>query len=240
MAVESVVQEVVDPETLIGNWDDRVVERLNGRLMAEVAKLWIKPDDLVVDCTYGKGAFWTEYQHLGPFVASDRYVMPARETLPARAQARLADCRDLGFPDETVDVVVFDPPYITTGTKAKTTVPEFYNSYGLDTGPQNKAQLALLMFGGMKEAKRVLVAGGLLMVKCSDYVESGRFQQGHLRVLLSARALGFEQVDEFILHSGPGPQPKANLDGSPRRQVHARRTHSFLCIFQKPKTKKGA
>ena len=42
-------------------------------------------------------------------------------------------------------------------------------------------------------------------------------------------------ADLFIHHSGMGPQPKTNLDGTPRRQVHSRRAHSYLVVFQKPK-----
>jgi hypothetical protein len=70
------------------------------------------------------------------------------------------------------------------------------------------------------------------MVKCCDFVESGRRWWGHRATQEAADDLGLDQVDEFVLVSGTGPQPLKNLDGSPRRQVHSRRAHSFLCIFQ--------
>lgn len=34
----------------------------NGPLIAEAARLWINPDALVMDVTYGKGNFWTHYR----------------------------------------------------------------------------------------------------------------------------------------------------------------------------------
>lgn len=66
-----------------------------------------------------------------------------------------------------------------------------------------------------------------------DYVTGARvhwFTKLALDVLDDA---GFDLVDEFILAGKPGPQPKTNPDGSPRRQVHARRAHSVLMIARR-------
>lgn len=54
----------------------------------------------------------------------------------------------------------------------------------------------------------------------------GAFVKGRHFVVQTADRLGLEQVDEFIHHSGTGPQPPG------RRQLHSRRAHTFLCIFR--------
>ncbi len=42
-----------------------------------------------------------------------------------------------------------------------------------------------------------------------------------------------------VIATGTGPQPLTNRDGTPRRQVHSRRAHSFLCVFERPTVRRG-
>ena len=188
--------------------------RRNGPLIAEAARLWIGPDDVVLDVTYGRGLFWTDIQPEN-FIAHDKYVGDG------------VDFRHLPEPNASVDVVVFDPPYIAMGGRKTSTVPDMLDRYGLHEVPKTPAGLMGLMAAGMIEATRVLAPNGRLFVKCMDYVSSGRLVLGHHFVVTQAIACGLEQVDEFVHYSGTGPQPKG------RRQVHSRRAHSFLCVFQK-------
>src|SRR5688572_3505485 len=88
MAMPETVQSVVHCAT-------------NGPLLAAAAQLWIGPDDLVVDVTYGKGNFWTRYRP-GRLVTHDLALDGV-------------DFRHLPEAPGSVDVVVFDPPYIPQG-----------------------------------------------------------------------------------------------------------------------------
>ncbi len=190
----------------------------NGPLLAAAAQLWIGPEDLVVDVTYGRGNFWTHYR-------------PA-QLVPHDLALDGVDFRQLPEPDRSVDVVVFDPPYIPQGGRETSMVPDVIDRYGLRDAPTSRWELEELIAGGIKEAARVLRPGGRLLVKCMDYVSSGQFISGRHHVVTAALAAGLELVDELVHYSGCGPQPDANLDGSPRRQEHARRAHSFLCVFR--------
>lgn len=186
----------------------------NGPLIAAAAQLWIKPGDVVMDVTYGRGLFWTRYrpEHL---VCHD-------------LRTDGVDFRHLPEADAFADVVVFDPPYITMGGESPLT--EYVDRYGLSyTAGTSKADQHELVAGGMREGARVLRPKGRLMVKCMDFVTSGRLFLGRHHVVVTALALGLEQVDEFVHVSGTGPQPPG------RTQVHSRRAHSFLCVFQKPR-----
>lgn len=196
--------------------------RYNAPLIAQAAKLWVKPEDIVLDPTWGRGNFYKDWKPEN-LIAHDLYTLDG------------VDYRALPEEDRSVDVVIFDPPYVTGGTVTTSTIPEMLDRYGTGAScPRSIPELFEMNRQGMAECARVLKPGGRLMVKTMDYICNGKFIQGHHFVVTTAEELGLEQVDEFVHYSGTGPQPKFNLDGSPRRQVHSRRAHSFLCVFRKP------
>jgi hypothetical protein len=184
----------------------------NGPLFAAIAQLWIRPEDSVLDVTYGRGMFWTRYR-------------PAHLTTHDLSSDGV-DFRSLPESDGSYDVVVFDPPYIAQGGRETSTMKPMLDRYGLYDCPQNVAQLEELISAGIHECARV--TRRLLMVKCMDYINGGRYVQGRHHVVTAAMAAGLRQVDEFVHHSGAGPQ------SNHERQIHSRRVHSFLCVFQKP------
>lgn len=198
-----------------------VKSRYNGPLIRAAAELWIEPTDLVVDVTYGKGNFWTEFQP-ARFVKHDLHTLDG------------VDFRALPEADDSCDVIVFDPPYIPQGGRETSGMPDFLARYGLMTVPSTNAALRVLIGAGIVEAARVLRPGGRLMVKCMDYINGSAYQAMRHFVVATALEDGLVQVDEFVHHSGLGAQPAG------RRQLHSRRAHSYLCVFQKPKTRKRA
>jgi hypothetical protein len=204
-----------------GNINSLVLERRNGPLIAQVAKLWIKPQDLVLDVTFGRGNFWTHYEPQFFLTHDLKYDG--------------VDFRELPEDAGSIDVVVLDPPYVSPGGRKTSTIPSFNDAYGLTDSPRTPIESAILMILGMAEGDRVLRPGGRMLVKCCNYITSGKFFDAHYLVTEAARKMGLMKVDEFIHGAGPGPQPKFNLDGSLRRQVHSRRVHSFLLVFEKGK-----
>ena len=196
--------------------------KTNGPLIAAVARLWIRPTDAVVDVTYGRGKWWVDYRHPGPFTAHD-------------IRTDGVDFRALPEADRSVDVVTMDPPYTAIGGRNTSTVGDFNDRYGLVDAPRTPDELRDMIAAGIKEAARVLRPGGRLLIKTADYISGGKYQPGLHHVTGVAADAGLELVDLFIHNSGFGPQPKQNLDGTPRRQVHSRRAHSYLVVFRAPK-----
>lgn len=197
-----------------------VVQGNNAQLIAHhVRPLWIGTDDAVCDLTWGKGGWWKIWIPQN-FVGHDLHTLDG------------VDFRALPEADSVYDVVAFDPPYVSIGGRETTGIPEMHEKYGMHTTPRTPAETMTMIEDGIREGARVLVSGGRLLVKCSDYISSGQFQMGHHAVIEAALRTGLTQVDEFIHFTGTGPQPTENLDGSKRQQVHSHRAHSFLCVFE--------
>src|SRR5271165_4552395 len=73
----------------------------NDELFPHVLSLYVAPGSKVADVTFGKGVFWRRVpRHQYDLLASDL--------------SKGTDCRSLPYVDETIDCVVFDPPYMHT------------------------------------------------------------------------------------------------------------------------------
>jgi hypothetical protein len=182
----------------------------NGALIAAVAQLWIHDDDQVLDVTYGRGGWWTDY-HPRHLAWHDRSI----------------DFRHQPEPDNWSDVTAYDPPYICPGGRRTTGIGDFYDRYGLFEVPETYDELLALIIDGLADCARVTRPGGHVLHKTQDYVSSGQLVLEHHDIVSAARDLGLTVADYFVHAHHPGAQP------SGRRQEHSRRAHSFLFVFEK-------
>lgn len=190
----------------------------NGHLIADVFSLYeyiIGSDPDVLDPTYGKGNWWTQHR-------PERLTAMSREDDPAWDFRRMPVEWARRF-----DVVAYDPPYVSVGGRKTTSIPSMHQAYGMDDAPTTPALLQDLINDGLLECRRVTRHGGLILVKCQDYISSGKLWSGTHHTLTHALALGLELVDRFEHISGIRPQP------SGRRVMHARRNLSTLLVFQR-------
>lgn len=199
--------------------------RTNGALIADVATLYLDPSWTILDPTFGRGLWWTDWQpaHL---VTHDLGLDGV-------------DFRHLPEPDTTFDAVAFDPPYVAMGGRDTSKLPDFMDRFGLRDAPRTPAQLQAHNDEGLAEVHRVLKAKGVALVKCQDYVSSGRLFPGTHLTLTAALGLGFTLVDRFE-HIGhkraqPGNRTRKGPNGEriPSGQVHARRNLSTLLVLGK-------
>lgn len=194
----------------------------NGHLIATVARLGYlgAPDSTVLDTTYGRGSFWT--RHRPPGLLTNDVATPGVDMR--------ADFRALPMASRSVPVVVFDPPYISTGSRETSSVDDLYDRFGIGNLSGWRA-IRKLIDDGLAECERVLATKGYLLVKCMDYTESGRKVWNTFHVHAEGERLGLRLVDRFHHLTGGGPQPTTNLDGSPREQRTAREVTSMLLVF---------
>jgi hypothetical protein len=112
------------------------------------------------------------------------------------------------------------------GGRSTSTIDSFNDRYGLHTTPTTPSANQESINAGVDEAHRILRDGGILAVKCMDFISSGSFWPGTHLTTEHAVCAGFALVDRFEHVRRPGPQP-------PYRQIHARRNLSTLLVFRR-------
>jgi hypothetical protein len=183
----------------------------NADLFAEVAKLWITPDDMVADVTAGERVFWQKVPReiTGQVYFSD---LADDET----------DCRELPYDSESLSVVVLDPPYQPIHDNKWRGGTRGYYNLTIDS----MQEVLDLYEASVNEAARVLAPGGRLIVKCQDMSFNHRLHLAHLDVLKFMTKAGLDLADMFVLlNTARMPQPARAV-----RQERARRAHSYFLV----------
>ena len=176
--------------------------------------------------TYGSGVFW-------------KNVDPTKYDLVASDIATGVDCRALPYKADSFDAVVLDPPYMEgllrsdhshkAGSGAYSAFREYYsNGDEKSTGPKWHAAVTDLYFQAGREACRVLKDNGVAIVKCQDEVSANRQWLTHVEIIIHYESLGFYTKDLFVV-------VRPNKVGVSRlkKQVHARKNHSYFLVFVK-------
>lgn len=174
----------------------------------------------IVDMTYGRGVWWTYLeQHLGH---------PIARLVPHGHGVDDVDFRQLPERNGSTKTVVFDPPFVSTGGRTTSTLHDFNGAYGtVHSEKTPKLNQERLINPGIEEGARILRADGRLLVKCTNYISSNRYQQGIRWTIEHAESIGLTLFDQFIMAGDPRAQP------SGRRVLHSRNNYSALCVFRK-------
>lgn len=167
----------------------------NGEMMIEVAQLWLDREMKSMDVTYGEGIWW---KHWKP----RRLVKHDMEKLDG------VDFRHLPHRSNSFELVAYDPPYVAPGGRKTSTIKKFNKQYGLETIPKSPALAQAYIDDGLTEVHRVLRSGGIALVKCMNYVSSGKLWLGYKHTMDHALSLGFEVLDIFYFVGDARPQPE--------------------------------
>jgi DNA methylase len=198
----------------------------NNEVFPQILYLHVPQGSTVADVTYGKGVFWGKVPKL-------LYKVLATDI------ATGVDCRNLPYEDSSLDCVVLDPPYMegffrNKGDKAGGgTYAAFRDHYSNgneenEDAPKWHAAVVDFYFKAGREAKRVLKDDGVLIVKCQDEVSANRQNLTHVEIINEYEKTGFYTKDLFVV-------VRPNKPGVSRlkKQVHARKNHSYFLVFVK-------
>jgi hypothetical protein len=187
----------------------------NADLIAAEAPMYLTGRS-VLDVTYGGGRWWDRYRP-DPFTWHDLIVDGV-------------DFRQLPETDASVDVVTFDPPYVTSGPYSSDRIadPTFHARYGIGgarSWPGGRPAFDAMLRDGLAEAARV--ARRLVLVKCMEFAAGALVDVPYL-MRRWAEPLGLRTHDVIVHHTGCGPGGH-NIN----TPVRARRHHSYLLVFSK-------
>lgn len=197
-------------ERPIGRILPSVFEGSNAALLEAVAPLYLTGS--VLDVTYGDGKWWDRFKP-GLFTAHDLYKLDG------------VDFRALPEGDASVDTVCFDPPYVESGGRSKSSRKDFLDSYGISNEYVPFGNIGKLMVDGLTDVCRV--AREFVLVKCMEFVAGAKFHDMPVTVTNRAAELGWRKHDVIVHNSGGG------IGGGYRTYevLRASRAHSYLLVF---------
>lgn len=195
----------------------------NANVFSQILALHVAEKSKIADITVGKGVFWKN-------VDKSKYELFLTDIKNG------VDCRKLPYENESLDCVVFDPPYMegaTRNTAYSTGQNQFSDYYGLKEIKESKTDryhgaILNLYLEGCQEAIRVLKRKGVLIVKCQDEVCANKQRLTHVEIINSLTKAGLYCKDLFVVVRTNRPMVSRMI-----KQVHARKNHSYFLVFIK-------
>lgn len=189
-------------------------------IIKDILKLHVPSGKIDLDATYSRGLF---YKDTGITKPKYRYdILPQND-------AEICDCRNLPLEDNSINCIIFDPPFLATSGKSltKTDKSNIINKrFGVYP---NEKELHKFYVDSLKESYRVLRKDGILIFKCQDKISSGKQYMSHCFIYNSAIDVGYYPKDLFILLA----KSRLVADWQCKNQKNARKFHSYFWVFQK-------
>ena len=191
------------------------------KIISDILKLHNEGKEIDLDCTYSKGVFYKNGIVPEPKIKSD--------LKPQVAGVIPADSGSLPFPKDSMNCIMFDPPFIvqgplTPGKEGSTLMFKRFSGYA------NYDELKNHDARTIKAAFDTLKKDGILIFKLQNTVSSGKQRMTHFFVMTEAIKQGFYPKDEFVLLS----KSKMTAFGTRwKTQRHAMKYHSYFMVFKK-------
>lgn len=186
-----------------------------------ILKLHVKNGKIDCDATYSKGNFYKNTGIDEPIYKFD--INPqTKDTIKA-------DARNLPLADNSLNCIIFDPPFLaTTGKSLEENQKNNYINKRFGVYPSEQ-ELHQFYIDAMREFHRILKNDGILIFKCQDKISSGKQYLSHVFIINEAVKLGFYSKDIFVLLA----KSRLVADWQAKNQKNARKYHSYFLVFQK-------
>jgi DNA modification methylase len=180
----------------------------NADLLPHILNLYVPEKSTIADVTYGKGSFWKR-------IDKQKYILKESDMLTG------IDFKNLPYADNTIDVLILDPPYMHGGATIKESINKCYQNKNT-----SHESVVRLYAGGILEASRVLKKKGKIIVKTQDEIESGKQRHTHIEIIKILELFGFLILDTFVLVQNTIPAMRENY------QKSARKNHSYAIVAE--------
>ncbi len=199
----------------------------NHEVFPAILDLYVEAGANIADVTFGKGVFWKN-------VRGEKYRVLRSDIHDTAKMDLIADCCFLPYADQTLDAVVFDPPYMHTPGGTAHVNHQNYEEYyknnipSFQTSAKYHEAVLELYFAAAREAARILKHKGIYVVKCQDEVCANKQRLTHVELINELEKYHFITEDLFVLVR-PGKPGVSRI----KRQYHARKNHSYFIVFRK-------
>lgn len=197
-------------------------------IISDIIHLHVPQGFIDVDPTYSKGNFYKNGVIRQP---SHKFDLN-----PQVDGCIKASSVDIPLDDNSVECIMFDPPFLITGSTYNDNVEGSSIIAKRFSGYKNFMELKEHYVGTLKEAKRILKTNGILIFKCQNTVSSGKQHFSHFFILNWAIKLGMYPKDEFILENKfkmtSFSDNKKGSVGNWKKQQHALKHHSYFLVIQ--------
>ena len=200
---------------MIAVYDFDPARRTNAQAISDLAAIrLLSTDDRVLDTTVGpERGFWKLWEP---------HHLVTNDLDPNVTATHHFDARAIPYGDRSFDVVVFDPPYANRGT-AKTR--EIDTRFGTNEY-RSPAAVESLLVDGTVEALRVVVPGGIVLVKCQDATVANKLRPQSYPVWAAATEAG-ARLAALLYVVGHREQPTG------KRQANVWSNCSTLMAFER-------
>jgi SAM-dependent methyltransferase len=190
-------------------------------IINNILQLHVPSKQIDCDPTYSKGNF---YKNSG--IPPPKYKFDIE---PIVESVEYGDSRHLPLPNESINCLMFDPPFLATTGKSLTSDDD-NNKINKRFGVYpSESELHQFYVDSMREIYRVLKNRGVLIFKCQDKVSGGKQYFSHCFIKEEAEKIGFYPKDLFILLA----KNRIMADWQVENQKNARKFHSYFWVFEK-------
>ncbi len=192
-----------------------------GEIIRNILKLHVPDGKIDCDATYSKGVFYTNTGIEKPLYRYD--------IKPQYDDVEYADCRCLPHPDNSLNCIMYDPPFLATTGKSlnengdNNIINKRFGVY------QSETELHRFYKNSLAEFYRILKEHGILIFKCQDKVSSGKQYLSHVFIINEAVKIGFYPKDLFVLLA----KNRIVADWQLQNQKNARKFHCYFIVFEK-------
>lgn len=173
------------------------------------------PDGFELDPTYSKGVFYKKLP--SPKLKFD--------LAPQIEGVEKANCIDLPLGPESINSMMFDPPFVAAIPKKEAT-GKITTRFGYYRNIQH--ELWPMYRKALKEFYRILKPNGVLVFKCQDVIDACKQYFSHVEIINYAVSLGFYPKDLFVLLA-----KHRLMSPNQYKQQHARKFHCYFLVFIK-------
>ena len=190
-------------------------------ILYNILKLHVPSGIIDCDPTYSKGNFYKSGIIQQPIYKYD--------INPLSDDVMRSDCRHLPLKNDSLNCIVFDPPFLaTTGKSLRSNdnnniINKRFSVFS------SEQELHQFYVDSMIEFYRIIKDDGILIFKCQDKISSGKQYMSHVFIANQAVQIGFYPKDLFILLA----KNRIVANWQTQNQKNARKYHSYFWVFQK-------